>query len=264
MARYGGNYSYSPRRRRRRGDNTGVLRAFTIILPLLIIAVVGVGIFFAYRNYAKNNPQTEYPKSQASEQLYSEEEAALLVSVIDSDSPLSADYVPQLVSEGGVYVNSLVVDELAKMVTAAQADGCSLKISAGYVSYEEQELLNRTEQERLQSELDYTAVRAEAEAKKTVPAAGCSESQTGLLLEFISESTEDFSKSDEYRWLLRHANEYGFVLRYSQTQENYNPRLFRFVGVENAMNMRSFGMSLDEYSAYLAQKQENGSKKQAD
>lgn len=248
------NYSYSSGRHSKRSDHTGLLRFFLIIMPLLIVAVIVLGAFFSYRDYTKNNSTTEYTNSLQAQPLYTDEELDMLLGVVNENNRLTADYVPVLMPLGDIYVNDLAYDELDEMLMAAEADGHPLKISYGYISYEEQDELNINEQNRLTREMDYSPVRAEAEANKVVPPAGCSESQTGLLIEFTHDGYGSFTSSSEYQWLMRNANTYGFIQRYPQSEEMKNKALFRFVGVENALKLRSFGMTLDEYAEYLSQK----------
>ena len=60
-----------------------------------------------------------------------------------------------------------------------------------------------------------------------------------------------------YTWLLENCVKYGFVQSYpenkeKQTKADFEPDLFRFVGEDNALNMRKFGMCLEEYAEYLS------------
>lgn len=179
--------------------------------------------------------------------------------VVNESNPLTADFVPELKEVSGISVSALAAQPLEEMLSAAQKAGLAIELKQGYVSYSQQEKLNRDEQNRLQEEMQFTSVRAEAQAKKTVAPAGMSESQTGLLIKLACRNGEDFYKSDEFSWLERHCNEYGFVVRFpydeDSDEETVNQSdLFRFVGVQNAMKLRSFGMTLDEYSVYLYQK----------
>ena len=72
-----------------------------------------------------------------------------------------------------------------------------------------------------------------------------------MLVEF------DFSNSGSKAFLERNCVEYGFVQRYtgsktSVTRMNPSDSLYRYVGIENAKRMRSYGMCLEEYKSYLS------------
>ena len=56
--------------------------------------------------------------------------------------------------------------------------------------------------------------------------------------------------------------EYGFVLRYPSDKEDItkisgNNYLYRYVGKDNAVKMRTYGMCLEEYNDYLLQQKNN-------
>ena len=143
------------------------------------------------------------------------------------------------------------------MIAAAADEGINISLTAGYVSYSDQGKLYEATFNKMKTEEKYSDVRAEAEAKKITPKAGSSESQTGLLIE-LSTSEKDFEGSKAEKWLDRNAVNYGFVLRYPEGKESstgmaYNPRLFRYVGKEHALNMRRYGMTLNEYATHVAQ-----------
>ena len=61
--------------------------------------------------------------------------------LVNSNTPLSEDYSPSLVSVDGVKVDSRIVSALEKMMEDAKTDGCPLKLSGGYVSADEQNQL---------------------------------------------------------------------------------------------------------------------------
>ena len=67
---------------------------------------------------------------------------------------------------------------------------------------------------------------------------------------------ETFDETPEYRWLQRHAHEYGFVLRYPEDKSEitgirFEPWHYRYVGREHAEKMRMLNFCLEEYVAYL-------------
>ena len=143
-----------------------------------------------------------------------------------------------------------VLNPLENLLKASKENGTELKIKTAYVSYDEQEERFQSELQKMLQSSKYTTVRAEAEVLKTTPHGGQSESQTGLLVEF------DFSNSGSKAFFERNCVEYGFVQRYTEnktsvTRMNPSDSLYRYVGIENAKRMRSYGMCLEEYKSYL-------------
>ena len=63
---------------------------------------------------------------------------------------------------------------------------------------------------------------------------------------------EWFEDTDEFKWLMQHADDYGFILRYPSDKENitkviYEPWHWRYVGVEEAKKIKASGLCLEEY-----------------
>lgn len=86
--------------------------------------------------------------------------------------------------------------------------------------------------------------------------AGHKEEQLGMTLSFqvTRLAVDDFPNSKLYHWLLEHAYEYGFILRYPQGQESvtgreYNTYTYRYVGEDVAKQMKENGyQTLEEYN----------------
>ncbi len=67
-----------------------------------------------------------------------------------------------------------------------------------------------------------------------------------------SPAATAFSQAPEYAWLLEHAHEYGFILRYPAekvaiTGMDFQPYHFRYVGAEHAALIRQNNLCLEEY-----------------
>ena len=174
--------------------------------------------------------------------------------VVNRANRLDEDYKPSLVSFNGVKVHKGVADSLEQLTKAAAEKGVSLKVTNGYFSFEDQQKLYDQNLETYMKKPDYTPVRAQAAAQMIVPEAGCSEAQTGLLIEF------DLSDPHAKAFLERECINYGFILRYPEGKEDITHRqafmnVYRYVGKEDAGKMRSFDMCLEEYSEYLGSRE---------
>ncbi len=241
---------------RKRNEKTGAKLVLLIVIPFLIVGIVILGIFLGLQTADEGNKNPVAPTSTADEGAPIVPDSLLLM-VVDDRHPLEEDYAPELSPFGGVAVSTVAFKDLDSMIAAAASDGVSLSVTKGYVSYSEQGKLYEVTFNKMKTEEKYSDVRAEAEAKKITPQAGCSESQTGLLIE-LSNGEKTFTGSEAEKWLDRYAVNYGFVLRYPEGKEdstgmNYNPQLFRYVGKEHALNMRRYGMTLNEYATHVAQ-----------
>lgn len=211
------------------------------ILLAFAVAVVGWFVFGKYFTDDKTN------LLQQDEQSANEE----LLAVVNRQNSLDSSYVPELDDFQNVKVNVLALDGLEKMTEMAKEQGIVLKINSAYVSYEQQNELYNEKLSEFLANPDYTQVRAQAVAQKLVPQAGCSESQTGLLIDF------DVTDEKAQAFVERNCVNYGFILRYPQDKEDlthmqYSNSLYRYVGKDNAVKMRSYNMCLEEYAEYLS------------
>lgn len=179
-----------------------------------------------------------------------------LLCVVNSRNTLSSDYVPKLKEYNSIQVHEAAYDDLLALEEAAKADGVSVFAVKGYVSYEDQADQYQSTLNSLMEEKGYTKTKAESETRKICPKEGCSESQTGLLVTFAADGNQsDFENSDAFIWLNQNAIKYGFILRYPEGEEvetdmNYAPDVYRYVGKEHAINMRSYDMTLEEYNTH--------------
>lgn len=246
-------YRESKRRRRQAAlaAKTGRILPFStarrriVIAIAVVVIVVGasIGGYFAYNAFAD---KAESKSAQQIEQEQSEE----LLCVVNSSNPLSADYVPKLTKCGDFKVNSLAENNLENFCNKAKESGVDIKLVSAYISFDEQEKLYNEKLSEFLANPDFTEVRAQAATQKLVPKGGCSEAQTGLLIGF------DMTDEKISAFIERECINFGFVKRYPKEKEDVtkmseNKTLYRYVGIENAQKMRSFNMSLEEYSEYI-------------
>lgn len=238
-----------------------IVRGVLIFLCVLLI----VGVWFRI-NPAESSPSSATEPDADGEQVTpTPEPTALPVELTDPNSvtvlvnkthSLPADFVPAslvtpyvLSISDVIQVNALAADQLKAMVNAANESGVTLYLTAGYISYETQD--------------DYFEDRAgmvgEAEANKVIAKAGFSEHQTGLAFDFSDNAsgtatTVAFAETDAGKWLIAHAHEYGFIMRYPEGKESitgysYQPWHFRYLGadVTKAMHEISPDLTMEEY-----------------
>lgn len=172
--------------------------------------------------------------------------------IVNQTHTISANYVPSDLVQPNVSMNNVqtmrkeAASALEKMFAAAAKDGIQLYLVSGYRSYE------------LQTSLYHTYIQEYGEnyANHIDSIPGASEHQLGLSADFGSlsracELDNCFSAADSYTWLIKHAPEYGYILRYPEGKESvtgidYEPWAFRYIGAD-AEKITASGLTLEEY-----------------
>lgn len=139
-------------------------------------------------------------------------------------------------------------EALNTMLTAAKQQGFDLVAFSGYRSFEYQTTLynNYVNRDGVDAADRYSA------------RPGYSEHQTGLAFDIGEKGKEDlwltaeFGETSAGQWLVAHANEFGFILRFPQNKEHitgymYESWHFRYVGVEIAKEIKQRDITLEEY-----------------
>lgn len=166
---------------------------------------------------------------------------------------LPEDYKPTLkaaVEGSSVQLDERVAPFYAEMYAAAKADGCTLTPYSGYRTYaRQQENFDRKVAYYVSQGLGETEAIAKTQTR--ILPAGASEHNMGFAMDIVSASA-DFVSTKEFSWLLEHAHEYGFILRYPENKTDitsvmYEPWHWRFVGKEAAAEMQKSGQCLEEY-----------------
>ena len=119
--------------------------------------------------------------------------------------PLSKDYNPG--------ENPTAKAELLKLIAAMQEAGFPISDHySGFRSYETQTQLYQ----------DYVNKDGKAEADRYSARPGYSEHQTGLAFDLIGTDGDLVTEEKAAQWLLDHAADYGFVVRYLKGKEKRN------------------------------------------
>ncbi|KXU14938.1 D-alanyl-D-alanine carboxypeptidase [Streptococcus infantis] len=151
--------------------------------------------------------------------------------------PLSKDYNPG--------ENPTAKAELLKLIVAMQEAGFPISDHySGFRSYETQTQLYQ----------DYVNKDGKAEADRYFARPGYSEHQTGLAFDLIGTDGDLVTEEKAAQWLLDHAADYGFVVRYLKGKEKETGYMaeewhLRYVGKE-AKDIAASGLSLEEYYGF--------------
>lgn len=204
---------------------------------------------------AATEPAATEPKPTLSEPW-----ALVLVS---SRHPLPQDTAEPVLTalSNGLEVDSRIYASLIDMLNGAQDAGLSPVVCSAYRSRASQETLFANKvQEYLDEGLSQSEAQAQAGTWVAVP--GTSEHETGLALDIVDIDyqllDEDQADTPTQQWLLQHAWEYGFILRYPEdktdlTGIDYEPWHYRYVGKEAAKIIREEGLCLEEFVTKYAE-----------
>ena len=156
--------------------------------------------------------------------------------VVDTAHRLPEDYVPPdlvEVVEAGFetrdQVRRIVIDDLAALRTAAEANGTPLVVISGYRSFSYQRQL-------FDERVDQVGEEA---AAASIARPGHSEHQLGTAVDVLGpeggELTTGFGATPAGEWLDAHAHEFGFIISYPDggselTCFDYEPWHLRYVG----------------------------------
>ena len=154
------------------------------------------------------------------------------------------------------YLDVRAADYIERMIDAAKEDGVDLLVVSAYRTIEyQQQNFDKSVQDRVDRGMSYDDAYADTLAEVALP--GESEHNAGLALDIMCEeyqSMDDdgFENTDAFKWLDKHAAEYGFILRYPKGKQDitgiiYEPWHYRFVGLYYAGEIKKSGLCLEEY-----------------
>lgn len=186
--------------------------------------------------------------------------------LVNREHPLDADFEPNNLAElpdaswvephVNHRVDARIVEDLAAMLTAAEAAGTHPIICSSFRTYDYQENLFENRIERAEREEHLEGTEAEEAAAFWVAPPGASEHQTGLAVDIVDADYLELDEGQEetatQQWLMIHCAEYGFILRYPTDKSaitgiGYEPWHYRYVGNEAASAVAQSGLCLEEW-----------------
>lgn len=228
------------------------------------------------------DPESQSPSSQTSKESTAASKSptedapsvdrqnwALLL--VNDTNPIPEGYIDTIdlvAVTDGYQVDARIADNIRRMFTDAKKDGISLVICSAFRSPEKQE-------ENFNWQIQQYMANGDSEEQayqKTIAyyaKPGYSEHHTGLAVDIVTPDyrTLDagYAATPAANWLLKHAYEYGFILRYPKNKEditkiNFEPWHYRYVGIEHAQAIKNTGECLEEYVHAAQTKQTQGTK----
>ncbi len=174
------------------------------------------------------------------------------MTIVNSFYRIPESYQPDLVyvCDSDQRLDKNVAAAYEKMYAAGLKDGVTLTPNSGYRSYERQE---RNYNRKINYFLSqgYTEKEAKIKAATISMPPGSSEHNLGYAMDIVVVE-EWFDGTNEFKWLMENAQDYGFILRYPKDKQDitrviYEPWHWRYVGVENAKKIKESGLCLEEY-----------------
>lgn len=155
----------------------------------------------------------------------------------------------------GEQVDRRILADLQQMMDDCRSQGYDPMVCSGYRTHDLQIYLFENEAARYTAQ-GYSQSDAYLEASRALAVPGTSEHECGLAVDIVDASYQvlDDAQADTpaQQWLMAHAWEYGFVLRFPADKTDltgiqYEPWHYRYVGRENAKSMHQQGVCLEEY-----------------
>lgn len=254
-------------RRRREQQRNRMLLIIAVVLIVIGLVIGGlIGRTLAKKSANATILELETSLSEAEQEVEvsvtSEEEEDTIdetsweLRLVNKYNLMTEDEVIEVTEvEDGFYVDSRIVESLEEMLEACRADGIDIYIRSAFREWETQELYFNNKMEiAVDSGLSYYDAYISTMEYTALP--GASEHQLGLALDLISTEYETLDEgqadTEVANWLLEHASEYGFILRYPEGKEDitgveFEPWHYRYVGVDAATEIMDAGITLEEY-----------------
>lgn len=170
--------------------------------------------------------------------------------VINKNNPISKDCVPQIEDFGNKKVNKIISESLKNMINDAKKEGLHIFVLSGYrsIKYQENLFNNQVKSEKAKGLSDE---KAEEKASEVVAKPGQSEHNEGISVDFNCVDCS-FKNTDEYYWLKKNAQNYGFIERYTGENENETGVIaeswhWRYVGIDFAKEIKKSGKTLERF-----------------
>lgn len=175
-----------------------------------------------------------------------------LTAMVNKENYLPSNYEPSdlVYLPSGYYGNNHPMRSVAAKAFVAMADAVKkagyggIVAMSNYRDYDHQSRLYQM----------YKSQDGQAKADQYSARPGFSEHQTGLVTDISAKggSMDYFHKYEGYKWVLKHAHEYGFIQRYPKNRDfitgyEYESWHFRYVGVKVATIIYNHGWTLEEY-----------------
>ena len=155
--------------------------------------------------------------------------------------------LPKNISTSNICLIKEAKDALEDMLEAASEAGYTIVASSGFRDYDTQKGI-----------FDNDLKTKNIDVSNSVAKPGFSEHQLGVAVDLTSKSiayasaSGKFENTNEAKWLEANAYLYGFIQSYPKGKEDitgymYEPWHYRYVGVENALEIIKTGETVNQF-----------------
>ena len=247
-------------KKRKRTKNKLNKRLIPIIILILIIIII-VNIFKSINKKKEESDIIEV--SENSEVINDKPQEQIIkkeldwnLTLVNSENKIPDNYQFELVNiDKSRKFDSRAIDYLNNMLNAMKKDGITnIWVQSAYRSIEKQEIVyNKKVKEYMKK--GKTQEEAQKLTEEVINKPGYSEHNLGLAID-LNYVENKFEDTKEFKWLMKNAEQYGFILRYPTEKSNitkvdYEPWHWRYVGEEHAKKMNELNLCLEEYIEYL-------------
>ena len=205
--------------------------ACAMLAALLVACMMMTGVAESMPEYDGPEWTFEIPLAELDEKF---------LTLANAATPLAADYEPSdltaltarrndvdgnnindgiyMASAGTIHLRKEAASALFNLVNAAEAEGLTLYVRAGYRSYEDQAKR-------------YARAERQGDTATTQKAGEC-DFQTGLAVMLVSREyrgktlvAADFAKTAESKWLQDNCARFGFIVRYPDGKDSVTGRM---------------------------------------
>lgn len=234
------------------------------LLVLVVLTAVGLGAF-NFSNQGHKSSQQNSSQKSSEQKLTNLPKGAKSTDwdlvLVNKWHPLSSEMNFDKATVSGATVDARIKQAVLDFQNGARAAGYQTNLISGYrsIQYQKEVFANVKKNNIAEGMSDEEAEKATA---AVVQSPGSSEHHTGLAIDIAgSDAFEKYpnleANMDQFasqKWLIDHAADYGFVLRYpkeksqiKQTGIDYESWHFRYVGVKNAKYMKAHNLTLEAY-----------------
>jgi D-alanyl-D-alanine carboxypeptidase len=140
-----------------------------------------------------------------------------------------------------------MINDLQRLFADSVSAGVDLRVVSAYRSYDQQASLYAS----------YVQQYGVDQANTFSAQPGHSQHQLGTVIDFSTKDLnytldQSFSSTKAGQWLSANAYKYGFFISYPKGQDSvtgyeFEPWHFRYVGVQNALNLKQSGLGMQTY-----------------
>ncbi|USS91552.1 M15 family metallopeptidase [Fructobacillus americanaquae] len=228
------------------------------LILLVMITFLALGLHGRNQGHKTSRSQTKVTTSSLPKGVKSTDWDLVL---INKQHPENQEISFTQAQVGDKVVNQKIQQSVIDFMAGAKAAGYETTLVSGYrsIEYQKEVFANVLANNENNGESEEKAL---AETKKVVQTPGSSEHQTGLAIDLAGNDalakypglTGEMDQFASQRWLIDHAPEYGFILRYpkdeasiKETGIDYESWHFRYVGVKNAQYITKHHLTLEAY-----------------